>query len=67
MFIVPNDEVSINSNTCSSKSRNGNSTKFTEQCKMSKMSRSEVMQLNYKNKERSINIFGYRLKSEKLF
>lgn len=28
---------------------------------------SEVMQLNYKNKERSINIFGYRLKSENLF
>lgn len=28
---------------------------------------SEVMQLNYKNKERSIKIFCYRLKSEKLF
>lgn len=28
---------------------------------------SEVMQLNYKNKERSRKIFGYRLKSEKLF
>lgn len=29
MFIVPNDKVSINSNTCSSKSRNKNSSKIS--------------------------------------
>jgi len=49
MFIVPNDKVSINSNTCSSKSRNKNSIKISSV----KCRNSEVMQLNYKKKERS--------------